>query len=109
MANIASDVKIKGTIKFDGVMRVDGQVDGELITDKGEIVVGETGTVRATVKVRSAVIEGRVDGNIIASENVLLKQKARIFGDLQAKTLVIEAGVVIVGKCNVNPEVVKKE
>ena len=109
MANLASDVEVKGTIKFDGTMRVDGRFDGEMITDKGDLVVGTTGIVNATVKVRSAVIEGRVGGKIIASNKVELKQKSHIIGDLQTKTLVVEEGVVLVGKCNVIPEGVKME
>ncbi|ODS30511.1 MAG: Polymer-forming cytoskeletal [Candidatus Scalindua rubra] len=104
MAHLTSDAKIKGTIKFDGAMRVDGKVEGKIVTDNGELFVGETGTVEATVKTRSAVIEGRVDGNITASDKVVLKQKARLIGDLQAKKLVIEDGVVFVGQCNVNHE-----
>ncbi|MHC4453089.1 MAG: bactofilin family protein [Planctomycetota bacterium] len=107
--NLTQDVEVKGTIKFGAVMRIDGKFDGELITDNGELVVGKTGNVKANVKVRSAVIEGRVDGNIKASDRVELKQKAQLIGDLQAKVLVIEEGVVFVGKCNVNPEGVKAE
>ncbi len=109
MANLASDVEVKGTIKFDGTMRIDGRFDGEMITDNGDLVVGKTGIVNAIVKVRSAVIEGRVGGKIIASNKVELKQKSHIIGDLQTKTLVVEEGVVLVGKCNVNPEGVKLE
>jgi cytoskeletal protein CcmA (bactofilin family) len=109
MANLTQDSEIKGTIKFGEAMRMDGNFDGELISDNGELVVGKTGNVKATIKVRSAVIEGRVNGNIKASDKVELKQSAHIFGDLQAKTLVIEEGVVFVGKCNINPEGTKIE
>jgi len=107
MSNIASDAKIEGTIKFGEAMRIDGKVDGEIISDNGELVVSETGIVKAAVNVRSAVIEGRVEGNITASDKVLLKQKANLTGNLKAKTLVIEQGVFLVGQCNVNPEGVK--
>ncbi len=109
VTNLTSDVEVKGTIKFGDVMRIDGKFDGELITDNGELVVGKTGIVKANVKVRNAIVEGRVDGNINASDKVELKQKAHLIGDLQAKILVIEEGVVFVGKCNVNPEGVKAE
>ncbi len=109
LTTLTSDADIKGTIKFGEALRIDGKFDGELITDNGELVVGKTGNVKANVKVRSAVIEGLVNGNIKASEKVEFKQKAQLIGDLQAKALVIEEGVVFVGKCNVNPEGVKGE
>ncbi len=109
MSNLTSGSEMEGTIKFSDVMRIDGKFDGELITDNGELIVGKTGSVKANVKVRSAVIEGRVDGDIKASDKVELKQKAHLTGDLQAKTLVLEEGVVFVGQCNVNPEGAKVE
>ena len=109
MSNLTSGSEMEGTIKFSNAMRIDGKFDGELITDNGELTVGKTGSVKANIKVKNAVIEGRVDGNIKASDKVELKQKAHLIGDLQAKTLVIEEGVVFVGQCNVNPEGTKIE
>lgn len=103
MAYITPDCKITGTIKFDGLLRIDGKVDGKIITDNGELVIGETCTVKATINTKDAIIEGRVDGKITASGKVVLKQKAHFIGDLQAKTLVMEEGVVFVGRCNIKP------
>lgn len=109
MANLTTEAGINGTIKFGQAMRIDGNVEGELITDNGELFVGKMGKVKARVKVRSAIIEGRVDGNIEASDRVELKQNAYFIGELHAKTLIVEKGVVFVGKCNVNPAETKKE
>ncbi len=109
MANVTQDSEIKGTIKFGQMMRVDGNFEEELTSDNGELVVGKTGKVKATVKVKSAVVEGRVDGNIRATDKVELKQSAQIFGDVQAKTLIVEQGIIFVGNCNVNPEGAKIE
>ena len=109
MTNLTTDVDIKGTIKFDKIMKIEGKFEGELVTNEGELIVGKTGAVKANVKVKNATIEGRLDGNVSAAEKVELKQKAHLIGDLQARTLVIEEGVVFVGQCNVNPEGTKPE
>lgn len=109
VTNLTTDVEVKGTIKFGKVMRIDGKFEGEMQTNEGELIVGKTGNIKASVRVRNATIEGRVDGNIIASERVEFKKKAQLIGDLQAKTVIIEEGVVFVGKCNVNPDGVKVE
>ncbi len=106
-STLSSDTQIEGTINFDGIMRIDGSVNGKISTDNGELVVSESGIVNATITTKSAVIDGRVDGKIIASDKVVLKQKAHLIGDLQAKHLVVEKGVVFVGRCNVNPKGVK--
>ncbi len=109
LTNLTTDVEIKGTIKFEKTMNIDGKFEGEIIANNGELVVGKTGTVKANVKVKNASIEGRLDGNIEADEKIELKQNAQLIGDLQAKTLVIEEGVVFVGQCNVNPDGTKME
>ncbi len=106
-AILSSDAEVEGTINFDGTMRIDGNVNGKISTDNGELVVSESGIVNATITTKTAVIDGRIDGKIIASDKVVLKQKAHLIGDLQAKHLVIEEGVVFIGRCNVNPKGVK--
>ncbi len=79
------------------------RLNGKITANNGELVIGETGTVKAAINTKSAIVEGRVDGRITASDKVVLKKKAHLTGDLQAKTLVVEEGVVFVGRCNVKP------
>ena len=109
VTNMTADVEIKGTIKFSHILKIDGKFEGEMITDEGDVIVGKTGSIKANIKVKNAIIEGHVDGNIVASEKVELKERAQLIGDLKARTLVIEEGVVFVGKCNVNPDGFKME
>ncbi|MBW7897729.1 BacA-like protein [Candidatus Brocadiaceae bacterium B188] len=108
-ATLTQDVEIKGTIKFSNAMKIDGKFEGEMLTEEGELFIGKTGSVKANVKVKNAVIEGRMDGNVTATEKVELKEKAHLVGDLKARILVIEEGVVFVGNCNVNPDGFKTE
>lgn len=109
ITNMTADVEIKGTIKFSNILKIDGKFEGEMITNEGDVIVGKTGSIKANIKVKNAIIEGHVDGNIVASEKVELKERAQLIGDLKARTLVIEEGVVFVGKCNVNPDGFKME
>ena len=109
VTNLTPDVEIKGTIKFNNVLHMNGKFEGELITNNGDVIVGKTGVVKANIKVKNAIIEGKVVGNVTATEKVELKEKAQLTGDLSAKTLSIEEGVLFVGKCNVNPAGLKME
>ncbi len=59
IANLTSGTNVNGTIKFSEGMKIDGNFEGTLITDNGNLIVGKTGTVKANVKLRSAVIAGR--------------------------------------------------
>ncbi|ODS34222.1 MAG: integral membrane protein [Candidatus Scalindua rubra] len=107
--NLSANVEIKGMIMFDKTMNIDGKFEGELISNDGDLNVGKTGKLKANIRVKNAIISGQVDGNITTSEKVELKKDARVIGDLNARTLAIEEGVVFVGKCNVIPADLKIE
>ena len=107
ITTLTPDVEIKGTIKFSKVLEMNGKFEGELITNDGEVIVGATGDVKANFSVKNAVVEGKVTGNVTAAEKVELKNRAQLIGDITAKTLSIEEGVLFVGKCNVNPNGIK--
>lgn len=108
-ARLSSDAEVKGTIKFNETMRIDGNVSGTISTTNGELVVSKSGIVNATITTKSAIIDGRVEGKITASDKVVLMERAHFVGELQAKTLVVEEGVVFEGSCNVNPKGVKSD
>lgn len=102
--NLNSDVQIKGTIQFNDSLRLDGQFEGELHSENGLLIVGKNGNIKATITVGSAIIEGEVNGNIIAKDKIELRSSAQHYGDIKASRLVVEEGVVFVGKCDVNPQ-----
>jgi cytoskeletal protein CcmA (bactofilin family) len=97
-----SDVEIKGNLKFSGELTFEGKLEGEVQTD-GLLNVGESAVINGNVNADSLVIRGKVNGNLTAKEKVDLKAKAEIFGDIRAAKLVMEEGVVFVGKTEVNP------
>lgn len=98
-----ADVEIKGNLKFTGSLRLDGKIEGQ-INSEGRFIVGPQGEVRGDVIVQHAVIEGKVQGNITAKDKVELKSHAQLFGDVKSSRLVIEEGVVMSGKCEINPD-----
>lgn len=53
------------------------------------------------IKVGSAEIAGELAANLCSEGTVTLKSTARLFGDVQAKNLVVEAGAVFVGKAQI--------
>lgn len=98
-----AEVEIKGNLKFTHSLRLDGKIEGQ-VQSEGKFMLGPTGEVKGDVVASQVIIEGKVHGNVIASDRVELKAHAQLFGDLKASRLVIEDGVVISGKCEVNPE-----
>ena len=97
-----SDVEIKGTLKFAEELTFDGKLEGD-ITSEGSLNVGENAVVKGNLNVNSAVLRGRINGNVTAKEKLEIKAKTELFGDIRSAKLIIEEGVTFVGKSEVNP------
>ena len=99
---IAADAEITGTIKSAGTVRIDGKLDGELHCEK-DALVGKSAVLKGNLNVTSAIVEGTVNGNIVARDRIELKASSRLTGDIKAKRLVVEDGVTFIGRSEVNP------
>jgi cytoskeletal protein CcmA (bactofilin family) len=99
---LASDVEIKGNLKFSGELAFDGKLEGEINTD-GVLNLGDSAVVNGNINAQSVVVRGKITGNISAKEKIEIKAKAELFGDIRAAKLLVEEGVTFVGKTEVNP------
>ena len=99
---LSSDVEIKGSIKFQNELIVDGKIEGEIIST-GILTVGENAEIRGEIKTKSVTVLGKVHGNITVDERCELKTRAQLIGDLKAARLMIEEGATFVGKSEVTP------
>src|SRR5213080_4457892 len=97
---LSSDVEIKGSIKFQKELLIDGKVEGEINSD-GVLTIGENADIRGEVKTKSITVYGKVQGNITVAERCELKSKCTLQGDLKAACLVIEEGATFIGKSEV--------
>lgn len=99
---LSSDVEIKGSLKFQNELTIDGKIEGE-ITSNGVLTVGENAEIKGEIKTKSVTVLGKVHGNITVEERCELKAHAVLLGDLKASRLVIEDGATFVGKSEVTP------
>ena len=99
---LSADVEIKGSIKFQNELTIDGKVEGD-ITSAGVLTVGENAEIHAEIKTKSVTILGKVTGNITVEERCELKARAVLNGDLKAARLVIEEGATFIGRSEVSP------
>lgn len=97
---LSSDVEIKGTVKFQHDLIVDGKIEGD-IQSTGNLTVGENARLKAEIKTGTVIVYGKVHGNMTATDRIELKSSAEVIGDIKAKTLTIEAGAIFVGKSTV--------
>lgn len=95
-AFLGEGAEFSGVLTFEGTVRVDGRLQGEVMT-KGTLIVGETAVLNADISAGSVVIKGRVRGNITASKSLELLRGGQLWGDVRTPVLVIEEGALFDG------------
>ena len=98
---LASGSKIKGNITADSDFRIDGEVEGDIVCS-GKVVIGTQGILKGNLNCQNAEIMGRVNGKIVVSELLSLKETAKFFGEIKTKTLMIEPKAVFSGTCDMS-------
>lgn len=94
---VGTSVKLKGTLKSDGDITVDGSVNGEIKT-KGTVTIGPNANIIANVHAKNVNIAGTVQGNVVATDRLSLSESGRVYGDISANILSISAGALFSGK-----------
>lgn len=90
--------EFEGKLSFEGTVRVDGKMTGEIFTED-VLIVGEGAEVNAEVTVGAIVIQGIVRGNITAKRSVEIHSPGRVKGNINTPSLFIEKGVFFDGHC----------
>ncbi len=99
---IGAGTMVDGDIKSNGDIRIDGTVQGNIIS-KSKVVVGSTGAVEGNVTSQNADVSGSIRGKVTVNELLFLKSSANIQGDIVAGKLVVEVGATFTGTCNMGP------
>lgn len=97
-AFLGEGTSFKGTLTFEGTVRIDGRLEGEIFT-KDTLVIGEGAQVSAAIHAGVVVISGTVHGNITAERKTDIHASGRLYGNISTPSLIIEEGVVFEGAC----------
>ena len=90
--------EFEGKLSFEGTVRVDGKLSGEIFTED-VLIIGEGAEVNAEINVGAVIIEGTVHGNIHAKRSVEIHTPARVRGNISTPSLSIDKGVIFDGQC----------
>jgi cytoskeletal protein CcmA (bactofilin family) len=96
-------VDFKGVIRFDGTVRIDGQLEGE-IHAKGTLIIGEHAAIKGLIVAGVVVCGGNVNATITATEKVQLLKTAIVIGDVRTPLLGMEEGAHHHGMCEMGPK-----
>jgi cytoskeletal protein CcmA (bactofilin family) len=98
---IGAGTVVNGDVTFSGGLRIDGHVLGSVVAANGEpctLVIGEQAKVDGEIRVSHLVVNGTVNGPLVAIDYLELQPKARVLGDVSYKTLEMHVGAVIRGR-----------
>ncbi len=96
---IGPETNVRGDFRVTGSVRLDGQVEGRMdVTET--IVTGPRSLLKGELHCRTAVIAGRIEGDVYAAEGVELQSGAQVFGNINSKALVIQPDCVFQGNCS---------
>jgi len=96
---VGSGTVVTGEANFKAMMRVDGHLSGRISSTSGTLIVGANGRVDANIEVAVAIVHGSVNGDIIATQRLELGRAAKLTGNIQTPSLMIEPGALFEGSC----------
>ncbi|HEX9051851.1 MAG TPA: polymer-forming cytoskeletal protein [Anaeromyxobacter sp.] len=93
--------EFEGKLTFEGTVRIDGKFNGTIVTND-VLVVGEGAKVQAEISCGTVIVHGEIIGNVKAKNAVELHQPAKVKGNLETPSLMIEKGVTFEGQCKMD-------
>ena len=108
-AHIGKSVIIKGELSGSEDLYVDGQVEGSIELSGNRLIIGPHGQVRANVNAKGVIVQGKLEGNIRASERAELTKSAVVIGDIATQRVAIEEGAYFKGKVDIQRETAKAD
>lgn len=95
---IGEGARLVGTLTVKSLLRIDGVVEGEVISDN-KVVISEKGLIKGNVTASHICLGGEINGNIHSLEKTEILSTGRMYGDIQTKTMVMDENAVFEGKC----------
>ena len=86
---------MRGQITGQEALQVDGQVEGAISLENCPLTVGRTGQIKATIVAGEVVVDGQVDGELRATERIVIKKDACVSGTVTARRIAIEDGAQV--------------
>jgi cytoskeletal protein CcmA (bactofilin family) len=103
-AHIGKSVVIKGELSGSEDLYLDGQVEGSILLKGNNLTVGPNGQVKANVNAKGVIVQGKLEGNLQATDRVELRKSAIVMGDIATQRIAIEEGAYLKGKVDVSKD-----
>ncbi|HLK64228.1 MAG TPA: polymer-forming cytoskeletal protein [Bryobacteraceae bacterium] len=99
-AAIGASMHIKGDIRTNEELLIDGEVEGS-VESHSILTVGPNGRVRANIKAREVIVFGKVQGNINVMEKIAIREQGSLVGDIKTAGISIDDGAYFKGSIDI--------
>ena len=102
-AIIGESIRVQGEIHGDEDLLIEGEVDGSVHLEKHSVTIGRSGRVKADVHGRNLVVEGKVQGDLFADEQVVVRASGEVRGNITSPRVSLEDGSKFKGSIDMEP------
>ena len=103
VAFLGKGTDFRGVLHFEGTIRVDGRLEGEVFT-KDTLIVGESADITGNLNVGSIITSGKITGSIIAARNAHFVAPGSFSGDISTPVLNVDEGFCFNGKSDMKSD-----
>ena len=103
VATIGPSIKIKGNLSGNEDLIIQGSIDGEVLLKKNKVTVGTTGKVKANIHGKSIHVEGGVRGDLLGSEEVIIRSSGKVQGNIVSPRVTLDNGSKFKGSIDMEP------
>ena len=96
-ALLGKGAEFVGKLIFNGMVRIDGDFQGEIFGE-GSVDVGESAMVKANIVVNEVNIGGEVHGSVEVKDKISIHATGRLFGDVRTPVFVMQEGALFDGR-----------
>jgi cytoskeletal protein CcmA (bactofilin family) len=103
VAFLGKGTDFRGVLKFEGTIRVDGHLEGEVVT-KDTLIVGDSATIMGNLNVGTLICSGKINGNITANIRAHFMAPGVLTGDVATPKMRVDEGFLLNGRCEMSRE-----
>jgi cytoskeletal protein CcmA (bactofilin family) len=108
MSVVGPSLVIKGELEAGEDLLIEGRVEGTIKHTAEQLLIGQSGILKADIRARNVVIEGEVEGDIYGSESVSIRETAKVRGNVFTPKVSISEGAHFKGGVDMDVENVQK-
>lgn len=102
-AVIGESIRIEGDVRGDEDLLIEGEIEGQISLENHSVTVGRSGRIKADIHGRNINVDGKVQGNLFADEQVIVRESGEVRGNITAPRVSLEDGSKFKGAIDMEP------